>query len=105
MIRFFLILTILYQITAQADESGVIYQGKRYVLFKDGKQIAEAPKRSPAGYIDPATGKAQEGLLTQALGFVEDKTNKVICYFAASLQNGDGRNAMEPAPYLSCIKR
>jgi hypothetical protein len=87
---FFITFNVLF---ANANESGVLYQGKSYVIFKDGKKVGEEPSlpRKPSS-ISPGNWIA--------IKYEIDEKNGVICYY-----NSDGSfSEMKTAP-ISCVKK
>jgi hypothetical protein len=63
----------LFSAPAFAGESGIIFQGKKIVLFKDGKRVGQEPKE--------ARGLASvKKLLPDTLYYRTDTENRVICY-------------------------
>lgn len=77
-------------VAVNANESGILYQGKKYVLFKDGKKVGEEPDFARK----PASLRAGSWL---SIRYEEDSQNGVICYY-----NDD---APDHKADISCVKR
>jgi hypothetical protein len=90
--RIFVAMILLFSFSlAQAGESGVIIQGKTYMLYKDGKKVGDLPPE--------ATRKPQSlGGMAQTLEYELDSSTGIICYSVKNDLGGDAQT-------LSCIKK
>jgi hypothetical protein len=96
------VLTLLASSASQlclGGEAGVIRNGKKIVLWKDGEKVNDLnPQRAPARAID--MNKRENAVYTGLdLGFVEDTDRGVICYF-----NYHDFDRAHDAP-VSCMKK
>jgi len=80
-----LILSVI-SISAFADESGYLVQGKKVVVYKDGVKQEKLPERLPSSVSEYKNA---------AVEFITDDTKGVTCYWFANAGTGNA---------LSCVK-
>lgn len=85
------VLSLLFLASAcMAGETGIVYQGKTYVLFKDGKKVGDLPAEISR---KPASIHGSGGI---TIRYSMDSDHGVICY------NND--DAPDRESNISCVK-
>lgn len=92
--KFVLGVIVLISSSAFAGETGILFQGKQYPLYRDGKKVGEEPKeaRLPAG-AGEAVSEAPPYFKGTIYYTLDDKAG-VVCYHDSS-----GKSL------LSCVKK
>ncbi len=81
---------LLFSFPAFANESGVLFQGKTYVIYKDGKKVGDEPK------VDRKIASIDSSGYLR-IRYETDETNGTICYY-----NYDASTSVTA---VSCLKR
>lgn len=90
--KYFSILALILTTSAMANESGYMWQGKKYVVYQDGVKKMDPPERkerSPAGFMN-------NGSFGETIMYEVDTSNGVVCYWK--------KDAPDNVP-ISCVKK
>ena len=90
-----------FSVQSFAGESGVIFQGKKTVLYKDGKKVGELPAgfadNKPEGRKPDSVKPPIEGVPFMSELYFQE-IGDVVCYSLIHDTRG-------PNPSLSCVKK
>ena len=104
-IQMLFIASFLVAISASAGESGILFQGKEYVLYRDGKKVSDLPSEVAQQLKNRKPASENNGS-----GFREDTNDPTTIYFQRSSEGvncyyrstGDGGHGASGS--VSCVK-